>query len=52
VLRRHLGPITHRAAAGETFDITRRGKPFCRLTPPESPLDKEGDENARPTHLD
>ena len=36
VLRRHLGPITHRAAAGETFYVTRRGKPLCRLTPPGS----------------
>ena len=47
-LRRHLGPITHRAAAGETFDITRRGKPFCRLTPPASLLDGEGGEISAP----
>ena len=41
--RRRLGLITHRAAAGETFHITRRGKPFCRLTPPESLLDDGGE---------
>ncbi len=46
-LRRRLGSLTHRAAAGETFNVTRRGKPFCRLTPPESLLNaKEGEINA------
>jgi antitoxin (DNA-binding transcriptional repressor) of toxin-antitoxin stability system len=34
----------HRAAAGETFDITRRGKPFARLTPPPSLLDDDADD--------
>jgi antitoxin (DNA-binding transcriptional repressor) of toxin-antitoxin stability system len=34
----------HRAAAGETFHITRRGKPFCRLTPPESLFEDAGGE--------
>ena len=27
-----------RAAAGESFLITRRGKPFARLVPPADPL--------------
>jgi len=43
-LRRRLGPYMHRAAAGETFHVSRRGKPFCRLTPPESLLDPKGGE--------
>jgi antitoxin (DNA-binding transcriptional repressor) of toxin-antitoxin stability system len=28
-----------RAAAGETFNVTRRGKPYVRLTGPEGQLD-------------
>ena len=28
-----------RAAAGETFLITRRGKPYARLSPPHQQLD-------------
>jgi len=28
-----------RAAAGETFLITRRGKPYARLSPPHLQLD-------------
>ena len=35
-LRRRLGPITHRAAAGETFHVTRRGMPFVILSPSPS----------------
>ncbi len=48
-LRRRLGPITHRAAAGETFHVTRRGKPFVTLSSAENadPANEEG----RETHL-
>jgi antitoxin (DNA-binding transcriptional repressor) of toxin-antitoxin stability system len=42
-LRRCLGPITHRAAAGETFHVTRRGKPFVVLSP-------AGENVAAPSH--
>ena len=34
--RNRFGLFMQRAAAGETFYVTRFGKPFCRLTPPES----------------
>ncbi len=47
-LRRRLGHLTHRAAAGETFNVARRGKPFCRLTPPEALRDNEGGEIDQP----
>ncbi len=47
-LRKRLGPFMHRAAVGETFHVTRRGKPFCRLTPPESLLEPQGGESAEP----
>lgn len=45
-LRRGLGSLMHRAAAGETFHVTRRGKPFVTLSPAKLPLPKtEGGEN-------
>jgi hypothetical protein len=47
-LRRRLGYITHRAASGDTFHVTRRGKPFCRVMPPESLPENEGGENPPP----
>lgn len=47
-LRKHLGPFMHRAAAGETFHVTRRGEPLCRLMPPRSLLDPKGGENVVP----
>jgi prevent-host-death family protein len=50
-LRRRLGHLTHRAAAGEVFHITRRGKPLCRLMPPETLLTREGGENSAPDDL-
>jgi prevent-host-death family protein len=31
----HLSELVDRAEAGETIDITRRGKPAAKLTPPE-----------------
>ena len=37
--RNHFGWFMERAAAGETFDVTRRGRPFARLSPPPSLLD-------------
>lgn len=46
--RRRLGPLTHRASAGETFHVTRRGKPFCRLMPPETLLNLPGGEKDTP----
>ncbi len=36
--RNHFGWYMERAAAGESFLITRRGKPFARLVPPADPL--------------
>jgi prevent-host-death family protein len=37
--RERFGWYMERAAAGETFLITRRGKPYARLTPPHEQLD-------------
>jgi antitoxin (DNA-binding transcriptional repressor) of toxin-antitoxin stability system len=38
-----------RASRGETFEITRRGKPFARLLPPEAQLElvEPADRRAR-----
>ena len=36
-LRDHLGSYMQRAAAGETFNVTRRGKPYVRLSGPAEP---------------
>lgn len=33
----HLSELVDRAEAGETVEITRRGKPAARLMPPEAP---------------
>ncbi len=35
--RKRLGTYMHRAAAGERFHVTRRGKPFVTLSPAEGP---------------
>jgi antitoxin (DNA-binding transcriptional repressor) of toxin-antitoxin stability system len=37
-----------RAAAGESFLVTRRGKPYARLTPPFEQLTEPPDEDERP----
>jgi len=37
--RQKLGWYMERAAAGESFLITRRGKPYARLCPPSQQLD-------------
>jgi prevent-host-death family protein len=37
--RNHFGWYMERAAAGETFLITRRGKPYARLTAPQDQLE-------------
>ena len=37
--RNHFGWYMERAAAGESFLITRRGKPYARLTPPHDQLE-------------
>jgi prevent-host-death family protein len=37
--RNHFGWYMERAAAGESFLITRRGKPYARLSPPHDQLD-------------
>lgn len=39
--RNHFGWYMERAAAGETFLVTRRGKPYARLMPPADPLPLE-----------
>jgi len=36
--RNHFGWYMQRAAAGESFDVTRRGKPYVRLVPGVDPL--------------
>jgi prevent-host-death family protein len=33
----HLSELVDRIEAGDSIDITRRGKPVARLTPPERP---------------
>jgi hypothetical protein len=38
VFRQRLGWYMERAAAGEDFLITRRGKPYARLSPPQATL--------------
>ena len=37
--RNRFGWYMERAAAGESFLITRRGKPYARLSPPYEQLD-------------
>ena len=37
--RQKFGWYMERAAAGESFLITRRGKPYARLSPPHDQLD-------------
>ena len=34
----HLSELVSRAEAGETLEITRRGRPVARLVPVESPM--------------
>jgi prevent-host-death family protein len=36
--RNHFGWYMERAAAGESFLITRRGRPYARLSPPYEQL--------------
>jgi antitoxin (DNA-binding transcriptional repressor) of toxin-antitoxin stability system len=36
--RRNLGWYAERARAGESFLLTRRGKPYARLGPPSEQL--------------
>ena len=40
-LRNRLGWHAERASLGETIHVTRRGKPYARLVPPESLLNQE-----------
>jgi prevent-host-death family protein len=40
-LRNRLGWYAERASRGETIHVTRRGKPYARLVPPESLLNEE-----------
>ena len=44
--REHFGWYMERAAAGESFLITRRGKPYARLSPPHEQLDLPAPEPA------
>ena len=43
---RSFGWYMERAAAGESFLITRRGKPYARLSPPHDQLDLPAPEPA------
>jgi prevent-host-death family protein len=47
--RNLFGWYMQRASRGETFEITRRGKPFARLLPPEAQLElvEPADRRAR-----
>ena len=44
--RQKFGWYMERAAAGESFLITRRGKPYARLSPPHEQLDLPAPEPA------
>jgi prevent-host-death family protein len=44
--RNHFGWYMERAAAGESFLITRRGTPYARLSPPHEQLDLPAPEPA------
>ncbi|HEX2127872.1 MAG TPA: type II toxin-antitoxin system prevent-host-death family antitoxin [Solirubrobacterales bacterium] len=46
--RNRFGWYMQRAAAGETFNVTRRGKPYVRLTGPQDTL-RPGDR-LEPVH--
>jgi prevent-host-death family protein len=46
--RQRFGWYTERASAGETFLITRRGKPYARLMPPYDQLTEPSDPDERP----
>jgi prevent-host-death family protein len=50
--RNHFGWYMDRAAAGERFLITRRGKPYARLSPPHEQLDLPAPEPARVVPID
>jgi antitoxin (DNA-binding transcriptional repressor) of toxin-antitoxin stability system len=41
-----------RAKAGESFLITRRGRPYARLSPPHEQLDLPAPEPARVVPID
>jgi prevent-host-death family protein len=45
--RNHFGWYMERAAAGESFLITRRGKPYARLSPPQEPLTATAEPKAK-----
>ena len=45
--RNHFGWYMERAAAGESFLITRRGKPYARLSPPRDQLDIPAEDPER-----
>jgi prevent-host-death family protein len=47
--RNHFGWYMERATAGEQFLITRRGKPYARLSPPHAQLAAADDELASRT---
>ena len=40
-LRNRLGWYAERASRGEAIHVTRRGKPYARLLPPEGLFDEE-----------
>jgi prevent-host-death family protein len=46
--RNHFGWYMERASTGESFLITRRGKPYARLAPPYDQLTEPPDQDERP----
>lgn len=48
IFRNHFGWYMQRAAAGESFNVTRRGRPFARLVPPSDQLPAEASREEVP----
>jgi prevent-host-death family protein len=46
--RNHFGWYMERASAGESFLISRRGKPYARITPPFAQLIESPKDSDRP----
>ncbi len=50
--RNHFGWYIQRARAGETFQVTRRGRPLARVGPPADQLEMPRGENSHGSALD
>jgi antitoxin (DNA-binding transcriptional repressor) of toxin-antitoxin stability system len=50
--RQRLGWYAERASAGDSFLLTRRGKPYARLSPPHEQLDLPAPESAKIVPID